>query len=518
MPCDLSRPRLRSITILTLAVTTCLSEAPVVIAQDASDVLQTMVDMQEQRWSGVDNYTITVEIQEAGGLQTPMYFEKVEVDGGDSFQMILPSTYQRAMHIEAGFPPPENVADGMAAAYDMMGSTTVGGIGVGQMPIPAGDASVSLHDISNMLRFSAAASREAADLSQYEERAKSDLRDAARFAERARLVGVEPTPARQLEDQAGFQQRDAYLLIADDLDGIELEQPKDGPEFFIDKVSLWIDTKHHVPLKMRVEGQLEKDGKRSPLTIEKLDLNYTQVGPLYESFIRIGRISGLMAGMSEKERKDLEKARKELAKAREEMKKMEGMSEAQKNMVMRMMAPQMEKLEKMAAGGTIESVQRVIHVAVNEGPPTPYGLGTLNIAASSVAALTMAGETDGSAELAIMHGSTAAQSMISLSSREPWPPESGSVTVIDASGDVSGGGDRLRIEGGSGTIEVEGRTETRIYGSYTANLVTTDEQGETIPISISGDFDSGAPAGPDGGPRGSPFQFMKGMIGGAASD
>lgn len=495
-----------------IAVATISSGTPVANAQDAADILQTMADRQEQRWSEVQNYTITIEVQEAGGLQTPMYFEKVTVAGDATFQMISPATYQRAMQVQAGFPPPEDVAEGLAKGYDKMGKAGLGGI-----PIVAGDESVSFGDMSEFLRFSAAASKEAADVGQYRESAKTELKHAALFADRARLVGIESTPAKQNGGSSGYEERDAYLLVADDLDGIELEQPEDGPEFFLDKVSVWIDTEHYVPLKMRAEGQIEQDGKRSPLVIEKLDLNYTQVGPLLESFTRVGRISGLMAGMSEKEIKDLQKAQKELAKAKEEMKKMEGMSEAQKNMVMKMMAPQMEKLEKMASGGTIESVQQVIHIAVNEGPPTPYGLGTLAVAANEVTALTMAGESDGTAELAIMRGGPPAESTISLVASGPWPSEQGSVSIVKASGEVTGGGDRLTIRSGAGTVSVEGRTESRIHGTYSATLETEDENGVTIPIAISGRFDSGAPTGPDGGPRGSPFQFMKGMIGEAAS-
>ncbi len=500
------------VAIVVVAATFIAAGTPIANAQDASAILRTMADRQQQRWSEVQNYTITVEVQEAGGLQTPMYFEKVTVGDDATFQMISPATYQRAMQIEAGFPPPEDVAEGLAKGYDKMAKT-----GLGNIPIVAGDQAVSFGDMSEFLRFSAAASREAADVSQYSESAKAELKHAALFEERARLVGVEATPARQDGSSTGYEERDAYLLVADDLDGIELEQPEDGPEFLLDRVSVWIDTEHYVPLKMRAEGQIEQDAKRSPLVIEKLDLNYRQVGPLYESFRRVGRISGLMAGMSEKERKDLQKAQKELAKAKEEMKKMEGMSEAQKNMVMKMMAPQMEKLEKMAAGGTIESVQQVIHIAVNEGPPTPYGLGTLAVAASEVRALTMAGESDGTAELAIMRGGPPAESMISLFAGESWPAEGGAVSIVNASGVVSGGGDRLTIQGGSGSISVEGRTESRIYGTYSATLETEDANGEAIPISISGEFDSGAPAGPRGGPRGSPFQFMRGMIGEAAN-
>lgn len=87
------------VAIVVAATASIAAETRVANAQDAPGILQTMADRQQQRWSEAEDYTITVEMQEAGGLQTPMYFEQVTVDGDATFQMISPARNQRNMQI-----------------------------------------------------------------------------------------------------------------------------------------------------------------------------------------------------------------------------------------------------------------------------------------------------------------------------------------------------------------------------------------------------------------------------------
>jgi hypothetical protein len=246
------------------------------------------------------------------------------------------------------------------------------------------------------------------------------------------------------------------------------------------------------------------------MTIEKLDQDYAQAGPRYESRRQVYRLSGLMSGMSEKERKQMEEAKKQMEEAK---KKLAGMPDDQKEMVMKMMGGQMEKLEKMMEGNAVESVTRVVSIAVNEGPPTPYGLGDLTVggpaAATYPGALTMAGD-DGRAQLSVaarLPGQ--AEASFGLEGVASFP-ESGEVEITGASGSVElEGGVRVVIEKGTGTITVTERTDTRIAGTFTALLTgtpSTDTPTKTVQFSASGHFDSGAPAGPFRAPRGSPFQ------------
>jgi hypothetical protein len=301
------------------------------------------------------------------------------------------------------------------------------------------------------------------------------------------------------------QKRDAYRLVADNLTDIQLEQPKGDAKFTLDKATLWLDKEQLVPIRLLMEGKVESKGKTTPLTIEKLDLDYKQVGPLYESHRQVYRLAGMMAGMSDKDRKKMEKAQADMEKARAQL---ESMPPAQRAMVEKMMGSQMDKLDAMVSGDAVTSETEVVSIAINEGPPTPFGPGSLTVGGPAAAtypnALTMAGDSPG-AELAVaarLPGS--AEATIGLKCAEPFP-SSGQIEISGASGHVEiEGGHRVGIEKGTGTITVTERTPTRIVGPFTALLTGSGESG-TVQFSASGTFDTGAPVGPLKEIRGSPI-------------
>jgi len=428
---------------------------------------------------------------------------KMEVEGQTTFRRVPLTEYSQAALEQAGYPPltPEALEQ-MALGYGMIGDALAGGGG----DMPPMDVRGMTGDMSAFLR--AGASHEGDDGQGDAANAMSDM---AEFARRARLAGTEPAPASSNE---AAPMQDAFLIVAEELSDIELDQPEGNAQFTLEKISLWIDTEQYVPLRLLMEGQVESKGTISPITIEKLDLDYDQVGPLYESFQQVYRLEGFMAAMSEKEQKELEKAQEEMAKAKEQL---ASMPEQQRAMVMKMMGSQMEKLEQMTAGGEITSITDVVSVAINEGPPTPYGPGDLTVGGPAATvypgALTYAGENETgnglAAELAIVaRVPGSAEAMIGLHGNAPFP-QSGSVDVVDATGSVSiEGGVEVILEGGSGTITVTERTATRIAGTYTVLLTgfpSTATDGETVSFSAEGNFDSGAPVGPYQAPRGSPF-------------
>jgi hypothetical protein len=131
-------------------------------------------------------------------------------------------------------------------------------------------------------------------------------------------------------------------------------------------------------------------------------------------------------------------------------------------------------------------------------------------AAEYPGALTIAAEIhDGNSELAIvamLQGR--AEASIGLYFATSYP-ESGEVTVNNASGNVSiVGGASIAIEGGTGTITVTHRTPTHIMGSFSALLrgsVSTDSGTSNVEFAISGSFESGAPVGDLQALRGSPI-------------
>jgi hypothetical protein len=422
----------------------------------------------------------------------------MDIGGHPGFRMVPRTEYESKAQEAAGFPPltPQEMKE-MAKGLEMVGDMAAAGGG----DMPPMDLRGMTGQMSDFLNAGAS----------YEENdGRADARDAAadmaQFADRARLEGTERVAASGKSPDA---MRDAYRIVADDLSDIVLEQPKGDATYALDKVTLWIDTEHYVPLRLLMEGTVKAKGKTSPMTIEKQDLDYSPAGPLYESRRQVFKLGGMMAGMSEKDRKDLEKAKKELEKAKQQL---ASMPDDQRAMVEKMMGSKMEQLEQMTeGGGGITSITDVVSIAVNEGPPTPYGPGSVTVGGPAAAAyphaLTYAGD-DGHAELSIAARIPGmAKASIDLLGAGSFP-QSGTVEISGASGHVElEGGVKVSIEKGAGTITVTERTETRIAGTFIALLTGNPSTGDgttRVQFSASGTFDSGAPVGPDQAPRGSP--------------
>jgi len=161
------------------------------------------------------------------------------------------------------------------------------------------------------------------------------------FAATARLVGKENVDGR-----------DAFHLRAD---GLKRTQVTDGGEFTINSISVWIDAEEYVTLRMQMDGTAKNGNETRKIRIEKLDEDYRAVADsnMYEPFRQVMRIGGIM---SAKDQKEMQKAQKEFAKFEKEMQQM---PEAQRNMIMKQMGPQMEMMKKMASGGGFEVVTEI---------------------------------------------------------------------------------------------------------------------------------------------------------------
>jgi hypothetical protein len=472
--------------------------------QDAQSIIATMHEKQAERWATVQNYTVTLAIEQAANLQQPMYYEKIEVDGQPTFRLVPRTEYDRQVFAQAGFQPLDSAGlEAFAEGYDMLGEALATG-GDGSPPV----------DLRSMTSEMSTVMRMGASYHENDGRADAarDRHEGDELTRRAKLMGTERT-------ESG---REAFLLVADDLFDIPLEQPKDAGEFRLEKASIWIDTEYYVPLRYKLDGQVTQGNTTTPITIEKLEQNYRQVGPLYESHRQVMRITGLMAGMSDKDRKEMEQARKDLAKIKKQLKDMpDGPGKA---MAIRMMQPQIDRFERMAAGDTIQAETHVVSIAINEGPPSFYGTGELYVGSVSFpGALTLAADAsneggrvaggiffaaalDGEAEASIsLIGAHSFFEGYGLDAPVPisGPGSTGAMAIRDARGSVhyQDGRAAVQIQGGSGTITVALRTETRIVGMFEAQLTTST--GATL--RASGRFDCGAPLSADHAPRGSPF-------------
>lgn len=304
--------------------------------QSAQQILETARERQEQRWSTVENYTV---VQSVLGNEVPTYYEKILVgaDRRPTFRVVPTSEYG-----------PQDGAQqraGMADAYAMLADSMEGQGALG-MTAPM------LRDMSAFLRAG-----ETAEVNDGRADAEESSADLTTFMARAQLVGREAVDGRE-----------AFLIRAKDLSGLEIDQPDDNGKFTIQSVSLWIDVTEYVPLRLQMEGEVRSDGKSTPLSIEKLDQAYRNVGPLYEPHRQVLRMTGLQAAMDPKQRAEMERAQEQMKQMKAQL---AAMPESQRRLIEGRMKPAMEQMERMSAGdgSVFETIIDVVSIRINEGPP-----------------------------------------------------------------------------------------------------------------------------------------------------
>jgi len=186
--------------------------------------------------------------------------------------------------------------------------------------------------------------------------AAATLAATGEMARTMRLVGRETVDGR-----------DALHLRAEGLDRV-VSQPGDERQFTIRSVSLWVDAEQFVTLRLSMEGEVEADGEKQSVTIERLLQDYRSVGPLYESHRQVMRISGLMGAMDPKDRQKIEESMKQLEELEDQL---EQMPAAARGMIERQIARANEQMQMLTSDGGFELVTAVLRIEINTGPPPP---------------------------------------------------------------------------------------------------------------------------------------------------
>ncbi len=330
---------------LISAITVFLIASPATVwSQSAQEIIQTSVAMDAQRKQGVSNYTID---QTMFGRNMLVYFEKIEGVGPDgmtysSFRLVLPDEIAERQGGSAAMGPEEIKI--YARGIEVIG---------GQLGDQAGVSGMT-GNLATFIR-AAATSRQNRDREDNAD-ALSEAQQMAYFASVAKLVGTESVGGRP-----GFH------LRATDLN---YSQPaEDGQEFIVNTVSLWIDTRQYVTLKLRMDGIALQDGRPREMYIEKIDTDYRAVGPLYESYRQTMRMGGILDPTQEAELVE-SKIQLEELEAR-----MASMPPGQKTMMEGLIGPQIKMLRNMVNGGGIQVETVVNEIRVNAGLPDPTETG-----------------------------------------------------------------------------------------------------------------------------------------------
>lgn len=339
---------LRSLTIFVMAVAV---GTPAIAQQEAQDILATAQARQAERWSTVDNYTV---VQSISGIEVVQYYEKFEVDGQAAFRLVPVTEYAQS---EDGQQLSAEELRTIAAAEESTAAELKAQRREGDYESPEGMSPDELLTNHAMLLNAAATAHEEAEASEGGRvDATASVRAMTAFGRRAQVVGTEEVNGRQ-----------AFVLRAEGLSDVNFSEPGAEAQFTMTTMSVWIDTDQYVLLRTKIDGDMEAKGEVRPMTIERVSEDYRQVGPMYEPYRQVMRITGLMDALSEDDRKKLEKGRAEMAKAEEELAKMDAATRS-------MVEGQMEKARKMLAsleaGAAFESVVEVVRIEINQGPPS----------------------------------------------------------------------------------------------------------------------------------------------------
>ncbi len=338
-----------SIAAPVLALATVLAPG---MPQDAQEIMLRAQQAKIEREAAVENYTVD---QRSAGNRHLLYYERIP--GTNAFRLVPPSEWA------AGDSPYAQedaalMASGMATGLRLLGPALASEMGPGAAVLGLDGM---MDEMAGFLDSAAVAAASADDGSG--DALEADFQMAA-FASAARLVGRETVDGRE-----------AYHLRADGPTVQAYAQTTpEGGSFTPRSASLWLDAELHVPLKLRIEGTMSHENESSPITIEKISRDNTFFGDMGGGIIlpkiQTMRIEGLTgAGMTDKEKAEMEKAREELRKVKEQL---DALPQAQKDMIMSRMGGQMEQLERMAAGGSggaMEATIEILDVTVNEGPP-----------------------------------------------------------------------------------------------------------------------------------------------------
>jgi len=332
------------------------------LAKNAQDILETARQKQLERWQGVDVYLVE---QSMMGNSARTWFQRTEVtsDNGETETLFVPLPEAQ---VRAGQCPgaqqmtPEGL-DAYARGLDMTGNVMAGEIenGLEQMGLPRGllaasgsdptatfDPRVMLGSGAVFVRGAANAQRQQA-ASDPTAGSRQDMAHMALFMKTAQLKGTESVDGRT-----------AYLLQAS---GLNQVQNVDGREYRMDTMRLWIDNDTYAPLKMRVDGTLIAGAESKPMSIETIQSDYRNVpdSKMYESYRQVMKISGLMDAAQEAEMREAQ------TKMAEFEKQLASMPPGQRQMMEKMMGPQLETMRSMASGGGFQTETVVRLIAVN---------------------------------------------------------------------------------------------------------------------------------------------------------
>jgi hypothetical protein len=341
-------------------------------SQTAQQILEKSIQLDHERKRAVQNYTVD---QSTMNHRVLIYYEKIEgvADDGtpySTFRQVPPAEIAERQGKQEKLTPEQlrtfaskHEEVGAALSDEMNKSGMPAGIlkamgpPPGEEPWASPDPRVSHGAMADFLRAAATAQENEPDGTA---EAGEKARQMREFAAAARYVGTET-----IDGQSAFH------LRADDLNYTppvpeDQRDELDGQQFTVNAVSLWLDTTQYVPLKMRMDGTVVAEGQLREMYIEKIDTDYQRFGSMYESKKQIMKMGGIL---SPEQMAEMREAQQQLDEFDSQL---ASMPPQQRQMMERMVGPQIDMLRNMVETGGFVVENTVHDIKVNAGLPDLY--------------------------------------------------------------------------------------------------------------------------------------------------
>ncbi len=182
--------------------------------------------------------------------------------------------------------------------------------------------------------------------------------DATQFQDPFRMMRQVMERAR-LEGSETVDGEATHRILVDDLEGLDIYPPSAGEDMQISSMTMFLDTDEHLMRRMIMEGTLNRDGSAHPVSFDVHLRDYRTVDGLTTPFRMTLAGQGMLGAMGDGDE----------AEARQQLQEMErqiaSLPAEQREMMEKMMGPQLEQLRNMAQSGAFEMDLVVKSVEVN---------------------------------------------------------------------------------------------------------------------------------------------------------
>ena len=357
----------RNLFILAIAIS--FTMPAIASAESAADVIDRMIEAENANYEGVNNIFQRTKIL---GHIAPEYFERK----GEVMRLVpIPELLERQQPNELSRATPEQLEEAArvlrsesrradAALQEEIAKSGLGGhagmatiIGMASNP----EEEWLTSSPGGMMNLYAKFLDGAADSKR--QMAREKAAEPGEAAARQQMLDDTKSQTRIIgrQTEGGI---DVIELGADDLNVLQ-ESPEGN--FLMHSMRILVDAERYLPVRFKIDGILTQGSESRPMSIERIDSQFENpsgCSNLYKPHKSVMKMGGML---TDQQRAEIAEAETQLLELDQQL---ASVPPAQKDMMMKMMGPQIQMIRNLAAGGGIEVVSNIVELRCNAAPPT----------------------------------------------------------------------------------------------------------------------------------------------------